>query len=589
MTPNPAPAVEAINPNPAPAPVTPNPAPAVDATNPNPAPAPVSPDPASVVGGTNPSPAPALPALVNTGTTSDSTPALTNAVSTTTPDKSGTNAGSGGLAADLATNGVKVANDGNSAGPSNDGSSTAGGHTFSDKGGIITALAADSSSGRPNADVFNPTSPADGTIVASTSGSTPADTNTVSGSTPGKLSSDSSPGTTSPDSTPGKSVYDTATGTTNPSSTESSPLPNSGKTGASGNSEDASRGGTTGSDSGYRIAGFQGPPAGMRYLDQQNSQPGSTPGSDSNNGGVQRVNGASGSNSPYGQLAKQPGLGDKLLSGLAQNLLQIGSNYLNTNINRPASYSSPYTSSDYTAQYAAAQQNAQILAAQRSASANSYYQSYYANRLAAANGSPNVGLSADYPITSPVPTATASNLPVPQGAALLSWYSARRASIMSQYSMDHPELVGTGSRQPAMQTGSSQPTSTSPNSPPAASTAPPDPSTLDSGLPSSQNVIVPVVDSTGPNSGQVVGTTGSGSPYITGVTTPTGGSYAGSCQVTAANAGNCNPGFTGRLCDLGCISTQDASLLTRCQANGCPINVSFRHPLNPLCLLHPEG
>ena len=325
-----------------------------------------------------------------------------------------------------------------------------------------------------------------------------------------------------------------------------------GGSGSSGNSETL---GTT-------IQGYQRPPASL----QQNpgSNVGSSPYGATSNNPYYRVNSAT--TRPTG-----PRLTDTLLS----NVVSIGSKFLSNLVNGDpnkiaAEAANPYNSAYYVAQYQAQQAQLAAAASARAAAAArastipgsaAYYAAQNANRLA--NGAR---------VTDSALTGSPTLTPAQAREAAL------RASRLSDYYKNHPSagIIGTGLYR-VQATATATATTTS------ASTTPAPEQDIDSDNgedgPSSE-------DSTSSEEAETEvdssGTTDPGSIVTDTTLSDTSGT---TCQVTAINAGNCNPNFRNKICDLGCTNNEQAAVSTLCQKNTCSVGVStsfFLRSVDPI-------
>ena len=338
--------------------------------------------------------------------------------------------------------------------------------------------------------------------------------------------------------------------------------------GSSGGTGTGSGSGGSASDSsgtlGTTIQGYQRPPTGVQPIT------GSSVGSS--------VNGAT-SNNPYYRVnpATTTPTGPRLTDTLMQNVVSIGSKFLSNLVNGDpnkiaAEAANPYSSSTYLAQY-----QAQLAAASAKA----------AQQAAAARASPVPGSAAYYAaqnnnrgrVTTSAPIGTPTLTPAQIRVA------ASKASRISDYYKNHPSagIIGTGLYK--VQT-------TTTTSAPSASTTP-DPDqvtdpTTDDEVPGSTDSTSDQEteiegssndsqsDSTGTQALDTTSVSGTIYPGTGGVTDSTlTGTSSTTCQVTALNAGNCNPNFRNKLCDLGCSNNEQAAVSALCQKNACSVGVSL--------------
>lgn len=261
--------------------------------------------------------------------------------------------------------------------------------------------------------------------------------------------------------------------------------------------------------------------------------------------------------------------GPSLTDTIGRNLVTIGSKFLSDLINGDpnkiaAEAANPYNSPSYIAQLQA-QQAAQIAASSRAAQLQ-----------AAARASPVPGSAAYYAAqNNRLVNGGRATTSAPIGSPTLTpeqiREAARKASIISDYYKNHPSagIIGTGLYR--MQT-STTPTATAT----ATATSTPVPDQVIE--PDSTNSEVTVPDGSDSSlqpdstSGQVVNTISY--PDTTSDQTLTGSSST-TCAITALNAGNCNPNFRNKICDLGCTNNEQAAVSSLCQRNGCTVAVSL--------------
>ena len=355
---------------------------------------------------------------------------------------------------------------------------------------------------------------------------------------------------------------------------------------------DSSSGNGGSNTPGTTIQGYQRLPAGVQYM---------TGGSSAN--GVTSTNpyGASSSN-PYGSTSSNPyGVSSSnryystgnsastrpsLTDTIGRNLVTIGSKFLsdlvNGDPNKITAGSNPYNSPTYLAQYR--QQQAQIAAASaRNAQLLSAARSSAAAYNAAQNGNPLVN-SARSTTSAPIGSQTLT----PE----LIREAVRRSSLMSDYYKHHPSagIIGTGLRRMQSTT-----TTTAKSTPTPVPGQVIDSTTGDSATVSESDPTGSA--ETGGSGGQVVNTTtypdgsgttlsGASSTTNLGTTSVTDTTLTGTssttCETTALNAGNCNPNFRNKICDLGCTNNEQAAVSALCQRNDCPVGVSLSSPKTSL-------
>ena len=332
----------------------------------------------------------------------------------------------------------------------------------------------------------------------------------------------------------------------------------SGSGSGSGNSETL---GTT-------IQGYQRPPATL----QQN--PGSNVGSSPNGATSNNPYGAT-SNNPYYRVnsATTRPTGPKLTDTLLSNVVSIGSKFLSNLVNGDpnkiaAEAANPYSSSAYLAQYQAQQSQLAAAASARAAAAAraspvpgsaAYYAAQNANRVA--NGAR---------VTDSALAGSATLTPAQIREA------ASRASRLSDYYKNHPSvgIVGTGLyRVQATATATTTSASTTP--------APEQDIDPDSGEvgPSSEGL------TSSQEAETEVDSSGTTDPASIATDTTLSDTTGTTCQVTAINAGNCNPNFRNKICDLGCTNNEQAAVSTLCQKNSCSVGVStsfFLRSVDPI-------
>lgn len=299
-------------------------------------------------------------------------------------------------------------------------------------------------------------------------------------------------------------------------------------------------------------------------------------------------------NNPYyrANTAITPSLGDTVGRNLFSNLVTIGSKFLSNLVNGDpnkiaAEAANPYNSPAYVAQLQAQQQAQQAQVAAASARA--------AQVAAAARASPVPGSAAYYEAQNGnlyVNGARVTSAPIgsPTLTPDLIREAARKAAIISDYYKNHPSagIIGTGlyGMQPSATTtatSTSTPVPIDPNTGEyPGSTDPTDSQYTETGGSDTTlqtgSTVSPVANTIAYPGTTYPGTTYPGTTYpsTTDVTDTTlSGTSGTTCQVTALNAGNCNPNFRNKICDLGCTNNEQAAVAALCQKNGCSVGVGL--------------